>query len=531
MIEDPPGPGGPIDGPPDPSICTPRQEKIDEHAITVVLKPNTPASIGYQSNTVESGSTDTNGKFTITWGASSEGPLVSGYQWCQEVNGTWQSTSSCPRVSKSTRTRALPTTTGVMPSGQYRYRVRAYANIGSYYQYSGWRTSSALSVKHFPTRVSGWLEPGGGTLPGPSFSLKWSSVGNPDASDPITHYQLQWSVDGGGYGYVPFVGSLDGSNLGKTTSVTISKANTGRDITAAVYKFRARACNSSGCGPWSPIKQLNPPTPPTPRFSDNLPNHVYNLDYTITWANVGANSYQLKRMRLGQNESGCVVESDGNCWRTVVTTSGTSYFDGGSAPGSYRYKLDACNDFACKSVLSPWVKVHSLQHTDEPPAVTTEAPDTPGTLAYNADVSASGSAEITVPVQVAPGVNGLQPNLSLRYTSARFNKRMNEALPEDILGHGWRVGGLSNIRRCVVNRPSSDRVRLTTVDSLCLDGEPLVLVSGTHWQAGATYRTLRDSFYLIELQKNTANKIWFKVKTPNGSIKEYGATADSRLRD
>ncbi|WP_445357450.1 RHS repeat-associated core domain-containing protein [Microbulbifer sp. ANSA002] len=402
-----------------------------------------------------------------------------------------------------------------MPRGKYRYRVRAYAKVGSYYQYSGWRTSPTLYVKHYPVQVSGWQEPGGSTLPGPSFQLKWNSVADPDDSDPVINYDLEWNVNGSGFSDVF-------TTKPTSTLVTISKATTGKDITAGDYEFRVRACNSSGCGPWSTTKRLVPPTPPEPEFSDNHPTQFFKLDQNITWKDVGANVYKLERMRKG--ESG---------WTTVVAnTAGTSYFDGGSEPGTYQYKLTACIDFAdnCASVLSPWIKVHSLANTDEAPAVTTEQATTPGTLPYSADVSATGNAIINVPLQPAPGVNGLQPNLSLHYTSARFQKRMTQALPEDTLGYGWRLGGLSSIRRCVVNRPNSDRVQLTDADSLCLNGEPLVLASGTHWQAGAQYRTLRDSFRLIELQKNSAGKIWFKVKTPSGSINEYGATADSRLR-
>ncbi|WP_157954004.1 RHS repeat-associated core domain-containing protein [Microbulbifer sp. A4B17] len=510
--------------------ATPYEEDGGSDSINVAFKPNTPPNINYTAETIEDGSTtDTNGEFEIYWGASTEGPVVSGYQWCQRTNGSWQSTSSCQKVGKTTRTRTLPTSiaTGTMPSGTYAYRVRAYATAGGYYQYSGWRTSSTLNVKHYPDAVGAWLEPGGSTIPGSSFQLKWQSVDDPDLSDPIASYDLEWDVDGKGYTDV-----FD-SGLGNTTTATINEATTGEEITSVIYKFRVRACNESNdCGPWSPIKQLNPPTPPEPEFHEDLETQFFKLDQNIIWKDVGASSYQLKRTRKGEDESGCAEESDGYCWLTVVaTTTGTSYFDGGSSPGTYLYKLDACNDLGnCASVLSPWIKVHSLANANEAPAVTTESPDTPGTLPYSSDVSASGNAVINVPLQPAPGVNGLIPAISLYYNSARFQKRMNEALPEDILGYGWSLSGLSYIRRCVINRPETDSVQLDDSDSLCLDGEPLVLVSGVHWEAGAQYRTLRDSFKLIELQENNEGKPWFRVKSPNGSIYDYGSTADSRLR-
>ncbi|MCX2795992.1 hypothetical protein OQJ62_13785 [Microbulbifer thermotolerans] len=439
--------------------------------------------------------------------------------------------SNCGEVGKGTLSKSFPAT-GSLPQGSYRYRVRAYTQVGSYRQCSGWKYSSTVTVKHYPDQVKNWIEPGGSTLPGSSFQLSWSSVADPDPSDPITHYQLQWSIDGSGFTYVPFVDpDLDGANLGRKTLVTISEATTGHAVTASVYKFKVRACNNSGCGSWSSIKQLTPPSPPEAAFSEDLPEHFYELDQTISWKDTGASSYRLKRIRKSRNESGCELEADGNCWLTVVqNTTGHSYFDGASEPDEYLYKLEACNDFECASALSHWIKVHSLENIDEPPAVQTEAPDAPGTIAYSTDVGAKGDAVITVPLRPAPGVNGLQPNLFLHYTSARFQQRKSQSLPEDILGYGWRLGGLSSIRRCVVNRPETDKIQLNNSDSLCLDGEPLVLVAGTHWQQGAQYRTLRDSFRLIELKQDVEGKLWFLVKNPDGQVSEYGSSADSRLK-
>ncbi|MFS1523915.1 RHS repeat-associated core domain-containing protein [Microbulbifer sp. 2304DJ12-6] len=461
-------------------------------------------------------------------------------------------------------------------------------------------------------------------------------MGNPDASDPITHYQLQWSVGGSGYGYVPFVGSLDGSNLGKTTSVTISKANTGRDITAVVYKFRTRACNSSGCGAWSSIKQLNPPIPPTPRFSGDLPDHFYNLAQTITWVNVGANSYRLKRIRLGQNESGCVVESDGNCWRTVVdSTADTHYFDGASAPDSYRYKLYACNSFECKSVLSPWIKVYDLENPEHRPdngydiyrgdingdglddlyfqyprqiillhgevitpillpasaealnyvlygtavggetgylppvAVTlpesvvdgleledrnvsysnhdwvgilTESIVVPEDAAVSATTPQThdsavgalqgagsvtgGAASYTIPITLPPGRNGLQPAISIGYSSRAGN---------GTLGMGWGLNAGSAISRCpqtIAQDGQMEPVQYLVSDRLCLDGQRLILVSGTYGYSGARYRTEQDTFARItQTGAINGSSTQFKVELKNGMVREYGYSADSRHRD
>ncbi|WP_444946838.1 RHS repeat-associated core domain-containing protein [Microbulbifer sp. VTAC004] len=523
------------------------------HTVYVTITPNKPASIGFQSDlSGPTGFIDTDGKYTLVWGTSkqdSQDPYVSGYQWCQEKDGVWQAESSCLTVENNQLSIDFPTTTGAMPSGNYRYKVRAFVSVGPYYQYSDWIVSDSLEVKHYPDEPY-WQEPGGNTLPSTNFALGWGM----EDSDSIDHYELRWSGDGINYWEIPLNNGLNSGNPAKLTSTEVDLANLINptvpetpdtlvpilvdDITVFVpksrdveyldsYWFQVRGCNTAGCGNWS-TKQLSVPAAPEPQFSSDLPDEFFKTDQTITWEDVGAKSYRLRRMKKG-----CVESEPGNsCWEIVYyTTSVFEYFVGGGTPGTYLYELEACNEFGkCSSVSSTWIKVHNLANVDGDPAVTTEVVDTPGSLAYSADVSATGNAIVKVPLQAAPGVNGLQPNLSLHYTSARFQKRMTEALPEDFLGYGWRLGGLSKIRRCTVNRPKYTKILLDDTDSLCLDGEPLVLVSGNHWQEGAQYRTLRDGFRLIELQKTDNGKVWFTVKSPNGSTSEYGATQDSRLR-
>ena len=153
---------------------------------------------------------------------------------------------------------------------------------------------------------------------------------------------------------------------------------------------------------------------------------------------------------------------------------------------------------------------------------------TPGTVPYDTGVTKGGDAYVNIPVSAVAGVNGLAPALSIDYSDARERQRATEDAPGDLLGYGWRVGGLSAIRRCVRHTADTDGISLDGTDRLCIDGERLVLVGGTRLQPGARYRTLRESYARITV-RGTAAAPWFEVETPDGGVREYGRTDDSRL--
>jgi hypothetical protein len=110
-----------------------------------------------------------------------------------------------------------------------------------------------------------------------------------------------------------------------------------------------------------------------------------------------------------------------------------------------------------------------------------------GPLPGDGDVTGDGAFNYGVPIWVPPGRNGMQPSLSLSYSSNGRN---------GLLGVGWSLGGLSSVGRC----PSTRRTRgldrpvlFDTGDQFCLDGNPLVKVDGTSGFDGE-YRTLTETF-------------------------------------
>lgn len=151
-----------------------------------------------------------------------------------------------------------------------------------------------------------------------------------------------------------------------------------------------------------------------------------------------------------------------------------------------------------------------------------------GTTPYGMDVGGNGDAVVSVPLQLTPGVAGFEPSLSLIYTSGRALDRAERSLPEDTIGYGWRLSGLSSIRRCVVGQASGNAIALNGNDSLCLDGMPLVRTGGTHLAVGATYRTQIESYQKIEI-KGASGSLWFEVTTTDGSVLQYGNGGGSRV--
>ncbi|MCH2188073.1 hypothetical protein MK280_19640, partial [Myxococcota bacterium] len=97
-------------------------------------------------------------------------------------------------------------------------------------------------------------------------------------------------------------------------------------------------------------------------------------------------------------------------------------------------------------------------------------------------VSPHGAATYSMPISVAPGTAGMQPDLSIAYNSAQR---------EGILGLGFSIQGLGAVERCA-RREDLDgehgSVNFDSNDRFCLNGERLILVSGDYDSPAAEYR-------------------------------------------
>ncbi|WP_153799690.1 SpvB/TcaC N-terminal domain-containing protein [Foetidibacter luteolus] len=195
-----------------------------------------------------------------------------------------------------------------------------------------------------------------------------------------------------------------------------------------------------------------------------------------------------------------------------------------------------------------------------------------GATAGSVEVGA-GNATYTIPIQVPPGTNGLVPNISISYNSQAGN---------GVAGVGWSVSGLSAITRGgknIYHNGIVQPVSFTADDNFYLDGVKINQVSSStngvetdlsvsvrETGLGAYYATNSIEFLpgftsetsavfsaeivnspnanggnpyyamenetfaqIIPSPAGSSNPTWFKVVAKDGSIIEFGNTADSRI--
>ena len=151
-----------------------------------------------------------------------------------------------------------------------------------------------------------------------------------------------------------------------------------------------------------------------------------------------------------------------------------------------------------------------------------------GATAGEFRVDESGSATYSIPILAAPASGGLQPQISLNYSSQAGNGN---------LGVGWTLGGVSAISRCAQTMEQdgisgSKGISLDNEDRFCLDGQRLILdpSSGAYGANGSRYRTEIDNFSRITSYGSAGDgPAWFKVETRGGAVIQYGKSSDSRI--
>ncbi len=137
--------------------------------------------------------------------------------------------------------------------------------------------------------------------------------------------------------------------------------------------------------------------------------------------------------------------------------------------------------------------------------------DTQGKL----EISNSGQATFTLPIALPPSISSVGPTINLVYASGQNG---------GIAGQGWNINNISYISRIATRQDIDgfkDGVDFDDNDKLALDGQRLLIKSGTYWADGSIYETEVQSNTKIEL-KGAGSAIYFIVTTPDGSRSWYG---------
>ena len=150
-----------------------------------------------------------------------------------------------------------------------------------------------------------------------------------------------------------------------------------------------------------------------------------------------------------------------------------------------------------------------------------------GSIPGQFDVSPTGAATYTVPIEVPSGIQGMQPNISLVYNSQSGN---------GIAGWGWSLSGTSAITKGAKTIFSDDAVsgiNLSTKSDYYLDGNKLLGKTGfTYCATNAEYETENKTYVQIKQTATYSGTLLgiiqisypsvFTVTDKNGTVMEYG---------
>lgn len=148
-----------------------------------------------------------------------------------------------------------------------------------------------------------------------------------------------------------------------------------------------------------------------------------------------------------------------------------------------------------------------------------------GTTPGQASVSLSGAATYSIPIFASPGTAGMQPQVSLVYSSQGGN---------GLAGYGWNIAGLSAITRVGQTIYHDGKVKGVDFsdDRFAMDGQRLIKILDTEIYGGdgtSYYPEVFNGSKIISHGTTGQGPEWFEVIGKDGSIVEYGKSDNSRL--
>lgn len=157
-------------------------------------------------------------------------------------------------------------------------------------------------------------------------------------------------------------------------------------------------------------------------------------------------------------------------------------------------------------------------NTYVPTTVTIDKSKAVGEIPIQTGVSPTGAKTYTVPIQVYPGINGFEPQLSLAYNSQQGN---------GIVGIGWGIGGVQSIMRTSRNIYYDGKPQgalRTKADAFVLDGMRLIKISEN--ATTINYESEQGNIKVKAFLSGDVVK-YFEVFYPNGTKGIFGYASNT----
>jgi RHS repeat-associated protein len=316
------------------------------------------------------------------------------------------------------------------------------------------------------------------------------------------------------------------------------------NVPGGSYALTAVATNSFGATTTSSPVTLIVDLPPVVSLTSPANSSTFTVPATITLAASASSP---------ANSIAKVDFYDGANLVHTVTSAPYQYTWNYVATGSHTLTARATDNYGATTTSSPVsVTVNTLRQSGGtaglgntlPAAWTTlsggdssRANVAVGITTGSLSVDKSGAATYTIPLYACPGTAGMEPKLSLSYSSSAG---------AGLLGYGWSLSGTSVITRGAQSAEVDGNgsavdgnghvnyvhgMSFATTDRYYLDGQRLIAINGETDGANNTeYRTETDSFSrIVSYGSNGNGPAYFKVWTKAGLIMEYGNTTDSAL--
>ncbi len=452
-------------------------------------KPATPSAPSVPSTS--------SGSANVSWSSQTHATYYDVQQ--RKGSGSWTNAKTGDTGTSETITD--------LTDGSYQFRVRA-CNSESWSCSNYSSASSDTKVRIAPSAPAKPTLNKTQSTDG-AYKVSWTKP-----SGTVTLYDLQAREGSGSWSTV----------ADNTTS--LSKSFSGQDT--GDYTYQVRACNEFSCSGYSSVSNSIAVriTPSAPSISKPTGSSDSDGEYTLEWNKPSETTYfNLQRRK------------NSGSWTNLTSgtsSTGTSYSESVTDNGTYDYRVNACNQatWSCsgyssiKSVQVDIVPDHASKETVTIANATLNTLNVPdneavGALEGQAGVS-GGAATYSIPIAIPPGRAGMQPSVSLNYSSRSGN---------GIAGVGWSLSAGSSIHRCGQTVAHDGKSYAVTYDAdedrLCLDGQRLISLNNDYGTSGSEYRTEIDSFTKIKQSGEINASSTFAVHYKNGNVSYYGGDNSS----